>query len=763
MNEFIVNEIEIIVTNKKTGDVRKYTGLHNALLNGFEAYRTGLPYYITCYLGRDGSPTIPSMTALVSKIQVPSPSEKIVTLGTFYPRHDLGVFVSQGTFTFEYAMGAVVDTVREVGFAFANSTWLTNTGVETRICLSEFGVSEINVTADDALTVNYTMNFYVDYSRKVLNVNLDHNGVQVPTVVTIISGAGGYPNASSARDATSLSSLTINSNTTAFSEKTSSTGPFEVGAVENENGFTISQIATVPGFARTMRIVVPANKANFANGFSTLHDNASRILINFDPPIPKDLDSQIVLEYSFKNKLPSPEKIALAVTAPNYSEPAIDLVANATTRQFLDAKNFFTNAELETAVFCNLKGIDCFHVHPLLVKKIGITAKHPFLRGENSFSIRVVFYAAYSAGAIDLMLENDIGAPTTINPTGFMNFGLNGTLGQATLKVPFTYTGGQPANAVVPDYYNRWNELIFHVSKSSSTIFLNGVNVYSVANELLSPGRFAPLGKFFLMGSNYNIPSSNKNIAGLFIHRLSWYENFFVSPQGLPSAPEPYRPRTVLLLTYENGIPADTNGFKHSVVGTVNLEPTGGPNGIPAIALVNGHINIIDENLFIAADADFTLEFEAYFTSGTASSIFHTDRNTLLSGVSNGSSQATVELFSNDGIVRHSGSASGSISVTPLNAWNSWTLVRRKEGNVLKYYIAKNGVVVQTRTYEETGYSTAEFLGKLFIGFNGTGSSIWTPNGQNYKLANIRLTRGVIEYFNPAGFSVPVGLRTVIN
>jgi AICAR transformylase/IMP cyclohydrolase PurH len=77
-------------------------------------------------------------------------------------------------------------------------------------------------------------------------------------------------------------------------------------------------------------------------------------------------------------------------------------------------------------------------------------------------------------------------------------------------------------------------------------------------------------------------------------------------------------------------------------------------------------------------------------------------------------------------------------------------------------YVFKDGVVgVKLTTSSITTESAYHMLGNF--GMFGNLYDTVNAYGAVYDIANMRITKGVIEHFNPAGFVQPTGARGVLN
>lgn len=765
----IVNNIDFQIVNEKTGEVRIIDGYHNELLNSFEVVRDNLPSILKCYIGTGSAPTVPTMTALNAKLPIDSPIAANFSSAPWNMKvnHAQEYIHYSATFTYEYALGAVQATVREIGFLFNNNSARNENTVMTRSVLTREGFDGIVVGADDRFTVNYTLNFFVSFKKYVFNVDIDHNGVLKPTRV-LVQPHSIYPTRSTISRFIGLSDFVYQflwSSGNTLSDTPNVTGStWKDDSVLQETINTIkTDITPNPGYQRAFRVTVPASNGNFVKGLAII--NYNDVFIRFDPPLPKDSDSLFTLDLHFRNVLPSNDRLAVLMANIDHSIPVFSLTVDVANRTFLDSQNFLTEGSFQDGIYQNVKGIDCVNFTNFITRNLSYKTKNLISADAGrTCSFRFVYYMTHAAHTANFMLEQDAGTPTRGygRPLVWVQSSTN-ALNRSNLCMELAYLyGNYQGNGQVAPLFNligQWVELIIHHVPGKTTVFVNGVNNFQSSHVDYSTRAvlLAHAERWVLYG---NPKTQDEPIDGVFLNHISYYDNYLVQPSGLPAVKTVAYPKTMLLLTFENGFPTNTDGFKFITQGAVTIEPTGGPGGIPAVSLGTGCIYVFLDTLMLNKDEEFTLEFEGFFTDQRYS-IFCSDRSSQISPLSYGSDGGRVELFPSTGPWSpQSGAVVGSVNLSPYNVWASYTVVRRWENGVLKYYVAKNGVVVMTRTFEADGYSTAEFLGKLTIGTTGT--NMWFSPSNGYKLANIRLTRGVINYFNPAGFSVPTGLRTVL-
>ncbi len=765
----VVNEISITKINETTGKTVVYDGYHNELLNSFETVRTNLPSTIKCYIGTSAAPTVPTMTALVAKLPVNSPAalnfSSIPTNVAIDYKNDFVKFTL--ICQYEYSLGAVQATVREVGFSLNNSSGTNDPDVMTRAVLTREGFDGVVAGADDRLIVNYTLNFIVSLRKYVFNTNVDRNGTMIPTTVTIqpyaVPPVKSYLDRFIGMDDIDYGFLwSSNVMVSDTPNTTGSTWKEDSVLQETVPGNIKSTITPLPDHQLGVRVTVPASAGNFQKGLAIIAYNEG--FISFDPPLLKDADSTLSLDVHFRNKLPSPERIAILAANIDSSIPVFDLNVDVGNRTFRDSQNFLTDGNDGEGIYQNIKGIEGVQFTNYISRNLNYASRNVLSIDPNrTTSARFVFYMSHRAHSMALFAEQDAWTPTRGYMRGLYSFRLQGSVvGRTDLTTEHVYLNGSYAGAGVANLFDltgRWIELIVHHVAGKTTIYINGTVAYQSSHPDYSARTvFAAYNKKWVVFGNPKI--QDDPIDGIYLNHVSYYDNHLVSPMGLPALKTVTYPRTLLLLTFENGLPTNTDSFKLFARGTVTVEPTGGPGGIPAVNIGTGSIYIFSSALTLYGNEEFTLEFEGFFTT-TTYNVFITDRSYLSEAISGGTDRGRCEVFpSTSPWSPHSGNLVGSVSQSPFNTWASWTVVRRLENGVFKYYVCKNGVVVATRTYEATNYNTCEFLGWLGIG--NTGTSLWTNPSNNFKLANIRLTKGVIEYFNPAGFSIPTGLRTTL-
>lgn len=744
----ILNEVVIKVTDTNTNETREYAGLYNQVLDNFiTTLNNPNSSYVSCKVGNGTAPTTPEMTQLSARIAVSSPDVISIASPTSVTV-DQTTEVQKFLFTasFVYAVNAFTGPLTEIGFTFGLGQGNSNT-IQSRVLLQDLGIVSLVIKSTDLVSVDYKFNVLLSFRSQVINAVLNDNGVNKNVKITYVP------------------LIKLNSPTWSTFKDFLLTGTGNniynqiVNATSNRMGLnsasnTSTSIATAGNSDLGLRITINATDGNWSEGVAMYKFNTGDYL-TFDPPILKDADTVVVLDLqSFRNRPSlSRQTEMLSVTDPLI--PLIDLALNPTTLRFEDSTGTLTEFAPSKYMTGIVQGRAAAYTTVKLGHGINLSCKKKILLASPfKYSFKFIFWYVGSTQVSCLLDYNDSNIPySSGNPRGVV-------LSYGYLELNIGVVSGSAPRFLLPNIANQWTDLTVHVNGSSLKVYANGTAIYTSDAFYPSSDMFGNLG-FLNLLAPYAPNSDAFGPGDLFLNRFSFYDNHLISPGGVPTTTEiGSTVRTMALLNFQSGLPANTSTFKFLTAGGITWVADGGPNNLPYIRVVNGVMDVLSPAINFGPTENFTLEFDFYSETGSylpGGITFDSDRKEI--------SQATrAQLFltSNSFHVfdwAATATRVGSVPQTALNAWSNWTIVRRNESGVNKLYVFKDGVLVQTVTYPtDSTLISMVGLGRMFIGHIGE-KTVSLPSC-TYRLANLRLTRGVIEYFNVAGFTPPVGLKT---
>lgn len=736
---------------------------HNDVLDNFWTKindRTGSLNYLFIKVGSDGSPTNLSATALTNGIALVSgnPPSASLSSGRIYPNEwisRLGVSKANYSWTFTYAVGQLNATVREFGIDFSLSS-VQSSSPGFNITNRVVGFPDIVVGTTQQLVVKYNFYVYVKLRKSTQVYAADFYGVPTPVSVDIYRKTIG-------------DELFINPllGTVSFTSWSIPIGKsYSANNVEITDGGStlytqsIAEASVPAQYRNALRFFIPITRGNYVAGIKAISALNDRFLVHFDPAIPKDPDSEF--KFSIANRIAKiPAGEAATITAPiDYSQPIVDIGVDPTTLILRDAGGIFTVEDTRRYVSGKVLGLPAF------------TLAHFGTPIEQTQSIRL-----RSEYYFELPLVYSIEMVVMFNPVGNVEMAIFG-VGNAdidtrllTLTVSselsknssnqIKHQSNDAVNSPAAVPTGKWTRIVIHkISPLArfTQIYIDGVMVtnYNGTFGANSIPIMDQLGRALLFPRRNETPRAGGSIL---VHSLKFYENYLIpSNNPLPALDPTPAPRTMMLLDFAAGIPADGPSKSYSF-NTGVWNATGGKDDLPYVRMTNEHIQIVDLGIQIPIDGEFTMEFDIRIVtppSNNLNLIACSARNTNdpSGGIYITSSRGLQ--FRNTG-----GSQTGSTSLA-ANTWETLTIVRRFESPNMVTYVFKDGVVgLKLSTASTTTESAYHILGN----FGMFGDLYNTGNAYNavYDIANMRITKGVIEHFNPAGFTQPTGARGVLN
>lgn len=736
---------------------------HNDVLDRFWTNindRTGTLNYLFIKVGTDGSPTNPAATALTNGLALSSGNNPNTSMssGRIYPTEwvsRLGVSKANYSWTFTYAVGQLTGTIREFGIDFAlNSLQSSSPGfnVTNRVV----GFPDIVINATQQLVVKYDFWVYVKLRKSSQVFAADINGVPTPTTVDIYRKAVG--------DELFTSPIVGNIPFSTWAipmSKTYSPGNAEIADTGSQLYTQSISEASVPGgYRNAIRFFVPITRGNYAAGIKAITALSDRFIVHFNPAIVKDGDSEF--RFSIANKVTKVSAgEAAAIAAPvDYSQPIVDLGVDPTTLVLRDASGIFAVEDARRYLSGTVQGLPAF------------TMPHFGTPIEQTQSIRL-----RSEMYFELPLVYSIEIIAMFNPVGNVDMAIFG-IGNADNDTRLLHT------TIVSEISKSTGNQLKHQSNDSvttTTAIPTGKWVRLVIHKINPTARYTQIYVDGVLAANMNgtfaanaIPimdqigrallfprrtETSRAGGSILLHSLKFYENYLIpTTNPLPALDATPIPRTMLLLDFVGGLPAGGPSKAYNF-NTGVWNANGGKYDLPYVRMTNEHIQITDLGIQIPVDGEFTMEFDIRIVttpSNNVDLITCSARNTsdprggLILNTARGLN------FRNTG-----GSQTGSTTLA-ANTWETLTIVRRVESTNMVTYVFKDGVVgAKLTTASTTTESAYHMLGNLGM-FGNLYDSV-NAYGAVYDIANMRITKGVIEHFNPAGFSQPTGARGVLN
>lgn len=750
MRDFcILNEVVIKITDVGTNETREIAGLYNAVLDNFISTLNGTnPNYVSCKVGNGTAPTTGTMTTLSARIPIASPA--VININT-----PTQMFIRQKTETqwlvftasFTYAVNAFTGPLTEVGFTFGLNQGDSNT-VQSRVLLQDLGINNLVIKSTDIVSIDYRFNVLMSTQNQVLNTTLNDNGTNKNVTITYI------PN-------TKLSGITFTAIKDLIAVGTGNNiYSKNVGMYSNRIGLssasaTTTSIATIGNADTACRITIPASDGNWADGIAAyVFSNGDKLV--FNPPIVKDSDTTVTLDLQVFRKPASTQRQSEMIAAIDYTQPIIDLNVNPSTLAIEDSKGVLTEYPSKKYMVGVLQGRAAVWTTPKLGYSLDMAASRAiFLTTGSKFSFKWIIWISGSSSYSTLLLLDDNNAG---HASGSARRGINPGIG--TLKIDLGIISGNTVSFSMPNIANQWLEFIIHVDGSDLKVYSNGVAIFTSNAFTISNNTFADALSLTFLAPTAPETDSVSPI-DLFMSHFSYYDNYLVPVSGAPSTNVMgLTNRTMVLYTFENGMPTNTASDQFLTAGSVTRFATGGPNNLPYIRVVNGTLDILSRKINFGPTEDFTLEFDLY----------PEDTNYLGQGIVLDCNRSLLDqairakLFTSVNSAHHfdasaTATRNGTVAYSATNAWTNWVIVRRNESGVNKMYVFKDGALVQTVTYPTDSTLVSMLgMGRMFIGHIGD-KNVSLPT-LNYRLANLRFSKGVVDYFNVGGFVPPVGLKT---
>jgi hypothetical protein len=736
---------------------------HNDVLDNFWTKindRTGTLNYLFMKVGTDGSPTNLSATALTNGLALSTGNNPNTSMpsGRIYPNEwvsRLGVSKASYSWTFTYAVGQLTGTVREFGIDFAvNSLQSSSPGfnVSNRVV----GFPDITINASQQLVVKYDFWVYVKLRKSSQVVPADLYGVPTPITVDIYRKSIG--------DELFTNPIVGNIPFQTWSipmSKTYSPGNTEIADTGGQLYTQSIAEASVPAEYRSAaRFFVPISRGNYVAGIKAISAITDRFIVHFTPPIVKDADSEF--RFSVANKV---TKIsageAAAITAPiDYTQPIVDLGVDPTTLVLRDASGIFTVEDTRRYLSGTVLGLPAFTL-PHFGTPIEQTQSIR-LRSEMYFELPLVYSIEMIAmfnplGNVDMAI---FGVGNADNDTRLLHNTIVSEISKNTSS-QLKHQSNDSVNTSTAIPSGKWVRIVIHKINPTARytqIYVDGtlaanLNGTFAANAIPIMDQ---IGRALLFPRRTETPRAGGSIL---LHSLKFYENYLIpTTNPLPALDPTPIPRTMLLLDFVGGLPTYGPSKAYNFNAGV-WNANGGKDDLPYVRMTNEHIQITDLGVQIPIDGEFTMEFDIRIVTTPSNNldlITCSAKNTsdprggLILNTSRGLS------FRNTG-----GSQTGSTTLA-ANTWETITIVRRVESTNMVTYVFKDGVVgVKLTTSSITTESAYHMLGNF--GMFGNLYDTVNAYGAVYDIANMRITKGVIEHFNPAGFVQPTGARGVLN
>lgn len=717
---------------------------HNDILDRFWAVintSSGVSR-VTAKVGTSDAATVSTMTTLVSPYTLLSGSAPYVSFtdSQYVVLKDIPHKESvegRANYVITYAIGQLNGSFTEVGFDFSPGT-TTGNNIATRVV----GFPAINVSTTQQLVLTYSFRAAMSVKAQTTNVNASLYGVSTPIQVTAQRRVSSFSDIFTAPSYSTVTAYDYKANEAAATSDSSRIAGISGGGVLN----------TPPaGYITGWKTTVGLTEANFASGIATIKITATTY--HFTPAVVKDGDSQLVFGVRYKlAPLDSGSQTAL-LAAFDTTLPVLDFKADKNTGLITELTGKAVLEDGKRYLCGEVHGLEAIlqpHVDGRMLRWI----LQSYMRANTAMcSLEFIFfYSAYSSSG-----------RCSLYSFGAMEFGDVATPGGASSRyiecqganisqVNFVDTSNARTLAATPA--GRWVRMVVHRTTTTLVTYVDGVQTSS----------FTPGGSINLTGYDYRLGFAGTILSGstnepqaLLLHRIRVYNDYLVPPSDpLPTLNTRPSTRTMWLETFSSGLPTSTSTQRVGTAGTITYLPTGGPSGIPAAQFsAGGKMYIADLNIQFLPMDEFTLEFDLLVptTPGTTINLFNLGCDSA--GVQDPGIQLTnltrVEI-SNGG-----GTPTGNTTMT-TNTWANIVIVRRNESGNMVTYVCRNGAI----GYKLTNTGTAGQSRLLASGYIALGGSVGSSPSVAWSIANIRLTRGVIEYFNSSGFIAPAGLKTVL-
>lgn len=743
---------------------------HNELLDSFW---TRLNTYgvsnstFHCKVGSSAATTVPTMTTVQTPIaltsgQFPNMSTSTARSSIYEWNHLLSIRKTNYSFVFTYAVGQLNGTVREIGFDLNTGSSQSNGtgyGISTRVV----GFPDIPINTSQQLIVRYNFYVYAKAGKTVQVFPANIYGTATPITVTMLRRFG-------SDEIFDTSPIPHAGSYYSFGYLNSDNGVTAVNHIRDTTtvaaGLYPSNSPMIPvGYKTASQVMFSIARANFATGIRSIQTTDALFIAQFDPAIPKDADSEFRFSVATKISKMSSGEATAAMTPLDTTIPVIDFQVNPTTFVLEDLAGTFTLRDERQYLSGVMHGLPAVTMawHKLPTEKnslirlisdryfaLGTTYSIEFVTLHGQIASHLAHFYGVGNADLDAYLLSSLSTFTTSRPSG-NRFSHSGDDNYTEVSPT-----GQPAG--------EWVKVTIHKSTPTPTsrrleIYVNGVlaGTNNTASSASNQAMMSNISTAVLLARDPTIVT--RHGAATYLNSFKLYNNYLVPPSAtLPTFTPPPLPRTMLLLDFATGLPQNTNSQAYNF-GAAVYNPNGGKDNLPYIRATNQHLQISDFNLQAKHTDEFTIELDIRIVTSPSTTVYMFSWPTRTGSPS--ASGVTMSSSRSLSITSTGGSVTGTTTLG-ANVWETLTIVRRLEGANYVTYFFKDGVVgLKLTTASNTDRSAYLFVGNLLMFGEAGGTN--DSQGIVYDLANVRITRGVIEHFNPAGFTQPTGARGVIN
>lgn len=642
----------------------------------------------------------------------------------------------RAAYVLTYAIGQLNGTFTEIGIDFSNGATVGN-----NITMRIVGFPGITVNATQQLVITYNFKAAISVKSQTTSVNASLYGVSTPIQVTALRQVASYGG---------IFTTPTYSSVTAYDYKAN----WAVGTSDNARYKSIAGggvLNTPPaGYIDGWKTTVALTEANFVTGIAAIRISGAAVY-HFTPAVIKDGDSQLTFGVRYKYLPVDAGTQAALLSAYDTTLPVLDFKADKTTGKITELTGKAVLEDGDRYLCGEVHGLEAV-LQPHWDGRMLRWLLQSYMRlNKNMCSFEFIFfYSNYSSNG-----------RCSLYAIGAMEFGDSQTTGGASPYYAEFTSGNVAQSGLLDTSGNRtlattavgqWCRMVVHRTDTTLITYVNGVQTSS----------FTPTGTVTATGYDNRIGMIGHILSAvtnepqaLLLHRVRVFNDYLVPPSDpLPTINTRPSVRTMWLETFSAGLPTSTATRRYGIDGTITHLPTGGPSGIPAIQFTAGaKLYIADLGIQFLPTDEFTLEFDILIPSAPTSSVTLFGMGCDLGNVADSgvqiNSSSQVVLTSSGGV------STGTTAAMTLSTWANIVIVRRNESGSMVTYVCRNGVIGNKVTNTGTA-GASRYLASGYLSIGGNRGS--SPN-LAWSLANVRLTRGVIEYFNPAGFTAPTGLK----
>ncbi len=695
-------------------------------------------------IGTNNGATTSNMTSLIAPYTLLTGSAPFNTLtdSQYVSLKDIPhkeAVEGRAAYVLTYAIGQLNGTFREIGIDFCNGATVGN-----NITMRIVGFPDITVTATQQLVITYNFKAAMSVKSQTNVINASLYGVSTPIQVTTHRQVATYSDIFSTPTYSSVTAYDYKAN---WAVGTSDTARYKS---ISGGGVTVTPPA---GYVDGWKTTIGLTDANFASGIAAIRISGNAVY-QFTPAVVKDSDSQLTFGVRYKFLPVDAGTQTALLSAYDTTLPVLDFKADKTTGRITELTGKAILEDGDRYLCGEVHGLEAV-LQPHWDGRLLRWLLQSYMRlNKNMCSFEFIFYYSnYSSN----------GRPSLYS-IGAMEFGDYQTTGGASPYYIEISSGNVTQSGFLDSTGTRtltttavgqWCRMVIHRTDTTLVTYVNGVqtSTFSPASTVAATGYDNRIGMLGHLQTNVtNEPQA------ILLHRVRVFNDYLVPPTDpLPTINTRPSTRTMWLETFSSGLPTSTTTRRYGTDGTITHLPTGGPSGIPAIQFTPGaKLYIADLGIQFLPSDEFTLEFDLLIPS--APSI-----TTTLFGMAcdlGNTSDTGVQIDSSSRLSMTSGggSSTGTTPAMTLSTWANIVIVRRNESGNMVTYVCRNGVIGNKVTNTGTAGSS-KFLASGYLSIGGNRGS--SPS-LAWSLANVRLTRGVIEYFNPAGFTAPAGLKTVL-